>query len=132
MIISASSAYVVEERKDKERKGGKRNEILLLRLYREDLKNLSISSSSSSDGCRVADSLSQNSGQQKNKCMNNKLGTLIIFFSRNTYLQKASYSYMCQVPSRILKIGTITITITITILGQLQQYRTVLYIHIYI
>lgn len=33
---------------------------------------------------------------KKNKCMNNKLGTLLIlFFLRNTYLQsqKASYSY---------------------------------------
>lgn len=36
---------------------------------------------------------------------------------------------MCQVLSRLLKTGTITITITI--LGQLQQYRTVLYIHTY-
>lgn len=33
----------------------------------------------------------ENFWKKTNKCMNNKLGTLIFFFSRNPYLQKASY-----------------------------------------
>lgn len=68
MIVLLSSAYVVEVRKDKERKGGK-VKVFFCRAYTTRIPKKktspSLHPSSSSDGCRVADSLSQNSGQQK-------------------------------------------------------------------
>lgn len=66
--------------------------------------------------------------------MNNKYVTLIIFFfsfhETHTYKKLAIHIYVKFFLDYQRYLGIITITITITILGQLQQYSTVLYTHI--